>query len=56
MSVLFAGIMLSKCYVTTSFSWGMNWELLLLFKLLSCSGDLQLKRKGYHFDVLWLVF
>ena len=31
-------IMLSKCYITTSFSLRMNWELLLLFKLFSCSG------------------
>ena len=33
--------------MATSFSLGMNWELLLLFKFLSCCEELKLKYKSY---------
>ena len=33
--------------MATSFSLGMNWELLLLFKFLSCCGELLLKHKKF---------
>ena len=29
----------------------MNWELLLLCKLLPCSGELLVKRERYYYDV-----
>ena len=44
---LFQLILLSECCMAILFSLGMNSELLLLFKFLSCCGELQLKHESY---------